>query len=240
VSWPWGLTPSSATRPPPRSGTFDAHRAAVIDVTVPSYAGRRRRRGIRLHRSATLTDDQRTTRDAIPVTSVARTLIDIADRFDLRTVERATDQAEVLGLLDLVAVERAIAIGAGRKGSRVMKPLLDEYTAGAGMTESDLEDEFLRLCDRFGIRRPDVQVWFGPDRADFFWPDVNLVVETDSWRWHGGRAAWEADQRKVLRLEMRGLTIRRVSYRRVLCEPAEVAAELELIGAPSEGPRPGE
>jgi len=64
-------------------------------------------------------------------------------------------------------------------------------------------DEFLRLCDRFGIRRPEVQPWIGPDRPDFLWPDFGLVVETDSWRWHGGRTRWEADQRNALRLQQR-------------------------------------
>jgi very-short-patch-repair endonuclease len=210
--------------------------ASVVDVTVPARSGRKRRPGIRLHRSATLTPDQCTIRQGIPVTTVARTLIDLADRFDFRTAEKATDQAEVLGLFDLTAVEAAIRANYGRPGAPAMSKVLEDYTVGMGLTESDLEDEFLRLCDRFGIRRPEVQPWIGPDRPDFLWRDVGLVVETDSWRWHGGRERWEADQRKALRLQQRGLTVTRVSYRRVFREPAEVAADLKLIGAPSAAP----
>ncbi len=212
--------------------------SSLIDVTVPSPGGRSRRPGIRLHRSATLTADQCTLRSGIPVTTVARTLVDLADRYDQVTVEGATEQAEVLGLFDLTATEQAISANHGRRGAGVMRRLLDDYTPGAGMTESDLEDEFLRLCDRFGIRRPEVQVWIGPDRPDFIWPGIGLVVETDSWRWHGGREAWEADQRKALRLQMRGLRVVHFSYRRVFREPADVAADLRaLTGAPSGGPR---
>jgi very-short-patch-repair endonuclease len=210
--------------------------ASVIDVTVPSYAGRKRRPGIRLHRSATLTPDQCTIRGGIPVTTVARTLLDLADGFDLQTAKRATEQAEVLGLFDLTSIEQAVAANGGRRGAPAMEKILEDYTVGAGLTESDLEDEFLRMCDRFGILRPEVQPWIGPDRPDFLWREIGLVVETDSWRWHGGRERWEADQRKALRLQQRGLTVIRVSYRRVFREPAEVAADLKLIGAPSAAP----
>jgi very-short-patch-repair endonuclease len=210
---------------------------ALVDVTVPSRAGCSRLRGIRLHRSGTLTPDQQTVHRGIPVTTVARTLVDLADRYDGRTAEKATDQAEVLGLFDLSSTERAIAANVGRRGAAVMRGILGDYTWAAGLTESDLEDEFLRLCDRFGVRRPEVQVWTGPDRPDFIWRDVGLVVETDSWRWHGGRAAWEADQRKALRLQQRGLTVIHISYRRVFRAAAEVAADLKLIGVPSATPR---
>lgn len=211
--------------------------AGVVDVTVPSHAGRRPQSGIRLHRSTTLTPGQCAVHEGIPVTTVARTLVDLADSRDRRTAERATDQAEVLGLFDLTATEQAIAANTGRRGAAAMRRLLEEYRAGAGLTESELEDEFLRLCDRFGIRRPDVQPQIGPDRPDFLWRDQSLVVETDSWRWHGGRDRWEADQRKAIRLQMQGLTVVRVSYRRVFREPTQVAADLRLIGAASAGPR---
>ncbi|MDQ4130130.1 MAG: endonuclease domain-containing protein, partial [Actinomycetota bacterium] len=211
--------------------------AALIDVTVPSRSGRRGRPRIRVHRSATLTRDQCTVHKGIPVTTVARTLVDLADRYDRRTAERAVDQAEVLERFDLRATEEAIAANNGRRGAAAMRRLMDEYRTGAGLTESELEDEFLRLCDRFGIRRPEVQPQIGRDRPDFLWREVGLVVETDSWRWHGGRARWEADQRKALRLQGRGLTVVRFSYRRVLGEPAEVAADLRLIGAACAGLR---
>ena len=212
--------------------------AAVVDVSVPSHAGRRPQSGIRLHRSTTLTPGQCAVHEGIPVTTVARTLVDLADCKDRRTAERATDQAEVLGLFDLTAIQEAIAANPGRKGAAAMRRVLEEYGEGAGLTESELEDEFLRLCERFGIRRPEVQTQIGPDRPDFLWRDQSLVVETDGWRWHGGRARWEADQRKAMRLQMQGLTVVRVSYRRVFCEPAQVAADLKLIGVASAGPRP--
>jgi very-short-patch-repair endonuclease len=212
--------------------------AGVVDVTVPSHAGRRPQSGIRLHRSTTLTPGQCAVHEGIPVTTVARTLVDLADSRDRRTAERATDQAEVLGLFDLTAIQEAIAANPGRRGAAAMRRVLEGYGEGAGLTESELEDEFLRLCERFGIRRPEVQTQIGPDRPDFLWRDQSVVVETDSWRWHGGRDRWEADQRKAIRLQMQGLTVVRMSYRRVFGEPAQVAADLKLIVAASAGPRP--
>jgi very-short-patch-repair endonuclease len=94
------------------------------------------------------------------------------------------------------------------------------------------------LCDRFEIPQPEVQVWVGPDRPDFIWQHLGLVVETDSWRWHGGRDRWEADQRKVLRLQRRGLTVVRFSRFRVLRDQAGIAADLKVLTAgPSAAPR---
>jgi very-short-patch-repair endonuclease len=209
--------------------------AGVVDVTVPGPGGRARRRGIRLHRSVTLTDDQRTIHHGIPVTTIARTLIDLADRYDRRTAERATDQAEVLTLFDLIKIRAAIEANPGRRGAAVMRRLLDEYEIGVGLTESELEDEFLRLCARYRIPRPDLQERLGPGRVDFIWRDQRLVVEVDSWRWHGGRNKWESDQRRDIRLQRDGFRVARFSYLRVVREPESVAEDLRalLSAAPS-------
>ena len=201
----------------------------AVDVTVPAGGGRSRRRGIRVHRSITLNADQRTVHDGIPVSAVARTLIDLADSYDRRTAERAVDQAEVLHLFDLASLQRAIAGNPGRRGSAVLRGILDAYAVGAGLTESELEDEFLRLCDRFVIPRPETQVQIGPDRVDFLWREQRLVVEADSWRWHGGRDAWESDRKRDIRLQRLGLRVARFSYLRVFREPQTVAEDLKAL-----------
>lgn len=213
--------------------------ATIIDVTVSSSGGRTRRRGIRLHRSSTLTEDQCTVHRGIPVTTVARTLIDVGDRFDRRALERVADQAEVLVLFDLTAIDAAIEANPGRRGAARMRRLLESYRVGVGVTDSELENEFLRLCDGFGIPRPETQVELGPDRVDFLWSEQRLAVETDSWRWHGGRKAWENDRQRDIRLQRLGLRVARFSYLRVFRNPAGVAEDLDglLTGAPSEGLR---
>ena len=62
--------------------------------------------------------------------------------------------------------------------------MLETYALLTGLTESELEDEFLRLCDGHGIPRPETQVWFGHDRVDFYWREQRLAIETDGRRWH--------------------------------------------------------
>ena len=212
----------------------------VVDVTVPSTAGRARHRGIRLHRSRTLTAEQRTTHRGIPVTSVARTLIDIADTHDRRTAERTTDQAEVLRRFDLRGIEAAIGANPGRRGAGIMRRLLADYAIGENVTESELEDEFLRFCDRFDIPRPSAQVRTGAGRVDFEWRTERLVVEVDGWRWHGGRNAWEEDHKRTIRLQRDGHRVARVSYGRMKKEPAVAADDLKalLSAAPSAARRP--
>jgi very-short-patch-repair endonuclease len=207
-------------------------------VTVPGGDGRKRRRGVRIHRSSTLAANQCTVRDGIPVTSIPRTIVDLADLGDRRAVERLLDQAEQLGVFDLPAMAAAAA-RAGR-GAALVRRVLGTYPLLSALTESELEDEFLRLCDRHGIPRPNTQVWIGQDRVDFYWAAQRLVVEVDGWRWHAGPHARDEDHRRDIRLQRAGLRVGRFSYVRVVRDEEAVANDLiELLtAAPSAAPRP--
>jgi predicted transcriptional regulator of viral defense system len=119
----WGLLP---------------HRNGAVDVTVPGAGGRRRRQGIRLHRSLLLTPAVTSRRNGIPVTNPARTLADLRRVATRDELGRATRQAEVKGL-----------------------PIGDLGT-GIDLTRSELERLFLRLCPRHRIPPPAVNVRFGP------------------------------------------------------------------------------
>jgi very-short-patch-repair endonuclease len=110
-----------------------------------------------------------------------------------------------------------------------MRRLLADYRIGENLSESELEDEFFRLCDDHDIPRPQAQVEIGPDRIDFLFAEQRLAIETDSWRWHGGRQAWENDGKRNIRLQRLGLRVLRVSYRRVFREPAAVAEDLKAF-----------
>jgi very-short-patch-repair endonuclease len=97
------------------------------------------------------------------------------------------------------------------------------------MTESELEDQFLRLCDRFAIPRPAVGVTVEGLKVDFLWRHERLVAETDGWRWHGARGARERDHRRDITLQLRGFRVVRFSFRRILTQPAAVAADLARL-----------
>jgi very-short-patch-repair endonuclease len=178
-----------------------------VEVSVASYGGRRRREGIRLHRCASLArrgDDGGplvTRRRGIPATTPARTIADLRGVVSPRLHRRAIRQAELAGFA------------------------LDPNIRTDG-TRSDLETDFLALCRRAGLPKPEVNVRIGRWTVDFLWPVQRLAVETDSYRFHRGAVAFEDDRARDLGLRARGLRVRRFSERQVRGEAAQVAADL--------------
>jgi len=179
-----------------------------VDVTVPGISGRRRLRGLRIHRSRTLTPADATRHHRIPITTPARTIEDLRRTAPAAVVRRAARQAAVLGL------------GTG-----------DDHEVGP--TRSDLERDFIHLCRRHGLPRPEVNVRIGGLEVDFLWRDRRLIVETDGYRYHRGRAAFEDDRARDLRLTTLGYEVIRLSYRQVTSDDASVATVLRQKLAPS-------
>jgi len=105
--------------------------SAVIDVTVPSQNGRIRRRGIRVHRSGRLAPKEVTERSGIPVTTVARTLLDLADVLDRQALRRAVTEAEYTGRFDLDSVIAVVKSNPGRRGAKLMRAV-EGSTTGPG------------------------------------------------------------------------------------------------------------
>jgi very-short-patch-repair endonuclease len=177
----------------------------LVNISTPTHGGRANRKGIRLHRSITLQPADVTLRSSIPVTTPARTIADlrrcsvgrrrVISPWELR---RAIRQADVLGL----------SIG--------------EET-GRDRTRSDLERDFLRLCRRHRLPKPEVNVRVGRYLVDFLWRDRMLIVETDGYRYHRGRAAFEDDRARDLALRATGHEVVRVADRQVDDEPDQVA-----------------
>lgn len=172
-----------------------------IHVTVPGTAGRKRQKGIRLHRSRTLEAELVTSRAGIPVTTPARTIADLRRTASSAQVRRAIRQANVLGL-----------------------PVEEEGTPDR--TRSELETRFLRLCRLSKLPGPEVNVPVGPFLVDFLWRDRRLIVETDGYRYHSGREAFEADRDRDLKLKSLGYEVIRLSYRQVVDEAQTVVGVL--------------
>lgn len=195
-----------------------------IDVSLPSKNGRRRRDGIRIHRCASLApapetvvgtegliggappqlDARRTLVTVcrgIPVTTPARTVRDLRATAEPRLVRRATRQAQLAGF----------ALDPGTRRDR---------------TRSDLEADFLTLCRRHRLPKPEVNVRVGRWTVDFLWRRQRLAVETDSTRWHRGEVSLEDDHARDLDLRAAGFAVRRFSERQVEEEGDRVAADL--------------
>lgn len=226
-------------------GTVLSHRAAAahwgiqapgagsIDVTLPRRTGRKCRRGVRSHRTQTLADDEWTIHEGIPVTTLARTLLDLASACSRRAVERAVEESERLRLFDLRAVELVMDRHPRSPGRGVLRAVLDEYRVEEELTRSDLERLFLRLCAASGIRRPLVNTIVGRFEVDFVWRPQWLVVECDGRETHGTRAAFERDRARDAWLTANGYRVVRFTWHRVVREPAEVAALLAKLLAPA-------
>jgi hypothetical protein len=114
---------------------------AEIDITLPGRSARARG-GIEVHTSLTLTDADKASHDGIPCTSPARTLVDLGDVANRRTLQRPVDQAEVLRLFDLGAVKDALGRAGRRRGVGVLGAVLADYT-GPALTSQELEERFL-------------------------------------------------------------------------------------------------
>ncbi|MDX6717988.1 MAG: hypothetical protein QOJ63_242 [Solirubrobacteraceae bacterium] len=222
-----GAQPSAASHWEMRRGS-----SAAVDVTVPTRAGRRPRHGLRIHRSVRLRPDDLTTHDAIPVTTPARTLLDVAEQIPRGSLQRAVDRADALGIFDLLDVRDVLAANPGRAGSGSLTAVLDLYREDPQLTRSELEELFLDLCDAHAIPRPSVNGRAAGREVDFLWHSRLLVVETDGRRDHATRAAFERDRAKDAQLVLAGYRVVRFTYRQVTREAAAVAATvLALLGA---------
>lgn len=200
--------------------------AARTDVTVRDHNGRQKRARLRLHRAAGLRSYEVTRHHGIPVTTPARTLLDLASSLPRRGLERALDQAEVLELFDLTGLEEAIDAHRGRRGARALAAALDSQDAGTNVTRSALEDAFLALCAAQGLERPQANKRVCGLEVDFYFPTKRVVVEVDGYRYHHTRRAFERDRERDAILATAGLQTLRFSHRQVVDRPQAVAAAI--------------
>ena len=203
-----------------------------IHVTVPGDGGRRRRVGITVHRSTTLISQSTATVDGIPVTSVARTLVDIADSQPRRVAERAADEAENRRLLDLPVLQREIALNPGRRGAGVLRAILTEHVLASTLTRNALEERFLACCRNAGVPEPeevnaDIVLPDGSHvQGDFTWWTRRLVIETDGFATHATRRGMTRDRQKARRLRQAGWRAESFTWDEVMLAPRAVEAEL--------------
>jgi hypothetical protein len=192
---------------------------SAIDITVPGRS-RKGRPGIDLHLVRRLHPDDRTVVQGIPTTSIARTLLDIAATRP-RLLERAFEAAERLQLLDLRAIHELLDRSHGCRGRPALAALTDRRELPPA-TRSELERDFLRLCDDAGLPLPLVNVIVEGFEVDAAWPNRRLVVELDSREFHLTRAAFERDRVRDAKLQLAGYRVLRVTHRRLHTESSAI------------------
>jgi very-short-patch-repair endonuclease len=205
AAWLWGLRPSPAR----------------AELTVA--AGRRPRTDIVVHRTTWLPDDHITTLDGLPVTTVARLLLDLGAVAPARHVERAFDQAEVLGLLDVASVRRALVPGAALPGAAKLRSVMGRADAGSTLTDSELGELLLEIIRHAGLPEPRQQMWILGFRPDFCWPAHQLIAEADGAGAHATRRGHAHDTRRDVLLTNAGWTVLRFAYTDIVGDPRYVA-----------------
>jgi hypothetical protein len=201
----WGLIRGSAPAP---------------EVTAPS---KRRVQGVTTHRARHI---ERTTHGGIPITTVPRTLVDLAAHLPLDALARACHEAGVLHDTTPGQVEAVLAKRPRVKGAKRLRTV----TSGdVQVTLSELERRFQKRLREAGLPLPKTNKRAHGRRVDCRWPDHRLTVELDSYRYHHSRHAWEQNRRREREARARGDEFRRYTYGDVVESPRLMLAELRAL-----------
>lgn len=200
---------------------------ATVDVTAPTT--RRSRRGIRPHRSQ-LDPRDFTTRSGLRITTVARTLLDVAPVLSEPRLQAAVDEARVLRRLHIPAIEATFARAAGHHGIGALRRALARHDPGRGRPIGDFErraSAFLRNHDFPPyVRNFTVVVDGEPFSLDVVWLERRVALELDSRTFHDNDPSFASDRRRSRRLAAAGWQVVRGTWEDLDDRPGELAADV--------------
>jgi very-short-patch-repair endonuclease len=204
-------------------------RGTKIHVTTTARSTRKLS-GIQVHRARNLDPADVTKKDGIPVTTVARTLVDLSDVLPTDRVLRAIREAEYLKLLDTDTLVAAVQRANGRKRLTELTKAIERHRPGQ-IVRDELEHRFLELVHAGGLRDPETNVEVTTRRRtytiDCLWRAEGVAVELDGRAAHARAAAFEEDRARDAALTASGLRPLRFTWRRLTEEPQDVLAELK-------------
>lgn len=203
---------------------WDLRRAGRGKIHVTSARSRAGHHGLQLHRPRRVDPDDRAVVDGIPVTSVARTLLDLAGVLRQDQLERLVEQAELRKLFDLRAVDQLLQRSRGRRGTGKLMSVIADLRPFVPMTRSDLERAFVQLCRDEGLPEPAMNLWLHGYEVDALFREDAIVVELDGGEYHATTAARKRDPIRDARLQAAGYRILRVHERWLHEAPAAVRA----------------
>jgi hypothetical protein len=218
----WGLVPRSSIAP---------------EVTQPRRAGERPR--LVVHRGE-LPGDEVVRVRGIPVTSVPRTMFDLAGMLKEREVERAWNEMTVRRYTDRLSVPHLLERYPGRKGSVLLTGLANRRSLPVGVTRNDFEELFLAFIDRFGLPRPRMNVHVALRghfyEIDCFWEELRVAIELDGGAAHETPKAFQGDRERDRILLAEGYRPARITWDQLQERPTEVADDLREILTPYPSP----
>lgn len=199
-------------------------------VTTPDR-GRKSSPGLIVHRTRHIAADESAILRGIPVTSVARTLVDLAGMLTPDRLAQAVHQAEVLRLLDTSEVLAALDRAASKRGTRALRTVLTEPSPG--LTRNAFEQMFLEACRAGGLPMPTVNTFVDKgDRlteVDALWSAERVIIELDGAAAHHTRRAFHEDRRRDFDFAARGYVVVRVTWQRMTSEPQRVISDLDRL-----------
>jgi very-short-patch-repair endonuclease len=206
AAWRWNIVPAPPTR---------IELAAPSDRTAPA--------GLILHRSRFRPGDL-TPNAPLPTTSVPRTLLDLAVRYNRGQLLKALAEAEFHH--DLRPTDVLRTLRRGHPGSASLRAALDQHTPGHGEARSYLERRFRLLLIEHRIELPERNAPLGPWTIDCLWLDRRVAVELDG-RQHDRPHQAESDDDRDLWLRRHGYIARRYGERQVTHRPIDVIDDLD-------------
>jgi very-short-patch-repair endonuclease len=194
-----------------------------VEVIAPE-GNRSRRHDVRVRRLRTLRPDEVTTLDGIPVTTPARTLVDLAAVAGVRDLERAFGEAVARRLTTGAAVLDVLSRHPRQPGSRALRSVLGSDQLA--LTRSEAEERLLRLIRRSGLPEPGTNVRICGYEVDFLWRSQRVVVEVDGHAFHSTPERFESDRLRDGVLAAAGLRVMRVTWRQMTHEPEAILVRL--------------
>jgi very-short-patch-repair endonuclease len=167
----------------------------------------------------------------LPVTSPARTLIDLAGVVEEDRLEQAVAEA-LQGSVTTDGLRQQLARSNGRRGAKALRALLDRQSAPAH-TKSDAELRMLSLLRRSGLPEPEVNVWVGGYLVDSHWPDQRVVAEFDGYAFHSDFRSFRRDRERSNTLQLMGITVLRFTWHDLTKRPSALVARLRRVLNPA-------
>lgn len=207
-------------------------RGATAPIEVTRRTGWRAPAGIRAHRGK-ISSDEVTEVDGIPVTTVPRTVLDLARVLDRKQLDRVLNEVEVLGLTDALSLPDLLDRYPRRPGSALLRAVLADLGAGRGATVNDFEALFADLIAVHDLPIPrfnaDLSVRGRFIRPDALWDRQRVIVELDGRAAHGTALAFETDRERDRLLLADGWRVVRVTWRQLREDPARITADLRAV-----------
>jgi very-short-patch-repair endonuclease len=197
--------------------------APAPEVTAPTA---RRVKGVKSRRSRRIDPEEATTWHKIPVTTVARTLVDLAGVLAADDLARACHEAGIRHGTTPAMVEVVLSRHPLSLGAATLRQIL---RGEVRVTFSKLESRFLERLRAAELPLPQTNRPAGGRRVDCRWPEHRLTVELDSYRYHHSRHAWEQDRRREREARARGDEFRRYTYGDVFEDPRFMLTELRAL-----------